>query len=81
MVPQEGLEPPRLSAIDFESTASTIPPLGRFAVTIFTYFSLNVKPDCATYLRLIPNSDQYPVVEKMGIPIQPQLAAQPLHNL
>lgn len=28
MVPQAGLEPARLSAIDFESTASTISPLG-----------------------------------------------------
>src|SRR3954468_7316900 len=28
VVPREGLEPPRLSATDFESAASTIPPPG-----------------------------------------------------
>ena len=28
VVPEKGLEPPRLAAVDFESTASTIPPLG-----------------------------------------------------
>lgn len=28
LVPQAGLEPARLSEVDFESTASTIPPLG-----------------------------------------------------
>ena len=30
MVPLEGLEPPRLSAKDFESSASTIPPQGHY---------------------------------------------------
>lgn len=29
VVPREGLEPPRLAAVDFESTASTIPPPGQ----------------------------------------------------
>ena len=28
LVPQEGLEPPHLSVTDFESAASTVPPLG-----------------------------------------------------
>lgn len=28
-VPEAGLEPARLSTVDFESTASTIPPLGQ----------------------------------------------------
>ena len=28
VVPEKGLEPPRLAAVDFESIASTIPPLG-----------------------------------------------------
>ncbi len=29
VVPEAGLEPARLSTVDFESTASTIPPLGQ----------------------------------------------------
>ena len=29
LVPEAGLEPARLSTVDFESTASTIPPLGQ----------------------------------------------------
>ncbi len=29
MVPEAGLEPARLATVDFESTASTIPPLGQ----------------------------------------------------
>ena len=31
MVPQEGLEPPRLAAKDFESSVATITPLGHGA--------------------------------------------------
>ena len=34
LVPQEGLEPPRLSAKDFESSASTIPPLRQISLKL-----------------------------------------------
>lgn len=35
MVPEAGLEPARLSTVDFESTASTIPPLGQVHMGAF----------------------------------------------
>ena len=40
LVPKAGLEPARLAAGDFESPASTIPPLGLIDYTAFPAFSL-----------------------------------------
>jgi NlpC/P60 family putative phage cell wall peptidase len=51
-VPQEGLEPPHPKITDFESAASTIPPLGHTKESVYSMDTIGVKLDrCAVVLE------------------------------
>lgn len=78
MVPKEGLEPSRLASVDFESTASAIPPLRQVGKKLETEIPHGCQAPCA---KSCESTFSPPFSVGMGLTVQRSLrqVAPPLY--